>query len=78
MDGAFASEGADEVDFFGDFEVGRVEFFEDFSEFFFILLDNLFGLFELIGFLFVEEVLMLVEFVLVNELFGVFDEQQKM
>ncbi len=78
VNGAFASEGADEIDFFGDFEAGGVEFFDYFFKFFLIFLENIFGLFELIGFLFVEKVLVFVEFVLVNDLFGVLDEEQKM
>jgi hypothetical protein len=78
VNGAFASEGADEIDFFGDFEVGRVEFLEDFFKFFLVFLEDLFGLFELIWFLFVEKVLVFVEFVLVNELLGILDEEYKM
>ena len=78
VNGAFASEGADEIDFFGDFEAGWVEFFVYFLKYFLVFLENLFGLFKLIGFLFVEKVLVLVEFVLVNDLLGVLDEEYKM
>ena len=53
MNTSFASEGSDEIDFFRDLEFGGVEFFEDFLEYFFIFKEDLFGLFELIGLLFI-------------------------